>query len=140
MNFEFLDFTPTPSEKHLGIAKVKFYGKIVLRYKIVAKKDGLGYFPTVSSYKMPTPDGSDSYAPAFTIESNSDKEDIEQLIRVNCRRYLEPSALAQPAPQPIPNYNQQPQQQQAPFIQRPEYQQQSFLDMPPAFNNNEVPF
>ncbi len=140
MNFEFMDFVPTPGEKHLGIARVKFYGKIVLRYKIVAKKDGLGYFPTVASYKMPTPDGSDSYASAFTIESNSDKEDVEQLIRVNCRRYLEPSALAQPAPQPVPNYNYNLQQNQAPFIQRPEYQQPSFPDMPPAFDTNPVPF
>lgn len=91
MNFEFCDFTATPGEKYLGIAKIKFYGKIVLRYKIVPKKDGSGYFPVPASIKMPSDDGVDNYVSCFTVDSNSDKEDIEELIRKNIRKYLNPS-------------------------------------------------
>lgn len=95
MDFEFIDYTPTPGEKHLGLAKVKCWGKIVLRFKIVPTKDGSGAFPAAASYKI-VENGADRYVPAFILDSNSDKEDLEGLIKSNIKRYTgpAPSALA----------------------------------------------
>jgi hypothetical protein len=93
MDFEFCGFLPTPGEKHIGIVKIKAFNKIVLRYKIIAKKDGNGYFPTAASYKVAM-DGQDTYVPAFILDSNSDKDDLENLIRTNLRKFLADSATS----------------------------------------------
>lgn len=85
--FEFMDYVATPAEKHHGIVRIKAFGKIVLRYKIMPKKDGSGWFPICASYKIPGPEG-DSYVSAFVLDSNSDKEDVEALIRANVKRHI----------------------------------------------------
>lgn len=97
--FEFIEYVSTPNEKHFGIVKVKAYNKIVLRYKIMPKKDGSGVFPVCASYKVSDSEG-DKYVSAFVIDSNSDKEEIESLIRQNVKKYIN-SALSQPYT-PIP--------------------------------------
>lgn len=86
-NIEFLNYLPTPSEKHLGIATVKMYGKIILRYKIVPMKDGNGFFPTPASYKI-TDENGERYVPAFMLDSNFEKDELETLIKANIRRYM----------------------------------------------------
>ena len=83
-NFEFVRYEATPGEKHLGIATVKAYGRIVLRYKIVPNKDGSGFFPAAASYKLPSHGGEDAYISAFLLDSRSEEE--------------EPSALCYPTP------------------------------------------
>ena len=129
MSFEFLMYTPTPGEKHLGIAKIKAFGKIVLRYKLVPRKDGQGFFPMPASYKMPSPDGQDVYVSAFMLDSNSDKEDLEELIRVNVRRYMGQNAIAQ--------YTQSLPPSEAPAV----YQQLPKEIQPDLFDDTQgVPF
>lgn len=140
-NFEFKSYTPTPGEKHLGIAEIKAYGKFVLRYKLILKKDGNGIFPAPATYKL-TEMGQERYVPAFTIDSNSDKEECESIIIANVRRLTQNSTVASPQmPQnqpmgysPIPSYQtpQIPQQQQPspfgqmhPFSSTPNLQQTS---------------
>ncbi len=121
MNFEFKSYTPTPTEKHLGIAEIKAYGKFMLRYKIIQKKDGQGIFPAPATYKL-TEMGQERYVPAFTLDSNSDKEECEGIIIANVRRYMQ---QAQGTPQmaqnanagfsTIPNYPQPQIPQPSPF-------------------------
>lgn len=135
-NFEFIKYEPTPSEKHMGVATVKLYGKIILRYKIVPNKDGSGYFPCAASYKMPSaPGGQDIYVSAFMLDSNSEKEELENLIRANVKQFLaqQHSVFAamqnqapmqqQRQPNPAQMYYQQPVQQ----IQQPQFTQPSFF-------------
>jgi hypothetical protein len=87
--FEFVKFEATPGEKHLGIATVKaFEGKITLRYKIVPNKDGSGFFPASASYKMPQVGGEDVYIGSFLLDSRSDEEEMNALIRANVKKHL----------------------------------------------------
>ena len=94
-NFEFLGFLATPNEKHLGIASVKCYGKIVLKYKIIRQKDSTHIFPAPASYKLVV-DGADKYVPAFLLDSMSDKEILDDLIIRNVKSSLAPSAHVAP--------------------------------------------
>jgi len=118
---EFIKYEPTPTEKHLGVASVKLYGKIILRYKIVPNKDGSSYFATPASYKMSTPPGTpDKYCEAFMLDSNFEKEEIMSLIHENVRKHMAPQAsvfspqpAAQAPAQQKPNYPYQAQQQPA---------------------------
>lgn len=80
MDFKFIKYEPTPNEKHLGIATVKAYDKIILRYKIVQTKDGTGIFPAPASYKMSL-NGEDRYISAFTVDSVSDNDDLSAMIK-----------------------------------------------------------
>ena len=95
MTIQFLKYEPTPNEKHLGIATVKLYGKIILRYKIVPTKDGAGYFPAPASYKMPSDDGTDKYIGAFMLDSVSENEELINLIREHVKASIKSkSAIA----------------------------------------------
>ena len=76
---EFISFIETPNEKHLGIATIKLYGKIFIKYKIVPNKDGSGFFPSAPSYKI-TKDGNDIYTPAFLVDSRGEEEEIKEII------------------------------------------------------------
>ncbi len=76
MEITFVDYQATPQEKYLGIATVNFNNVLYLRYKIVQGKDGAGYFPAISSYKV-----DDHYVPTFVIDSNMTKQKIERIIR-----------------------------------------------------------
>lgn len=83
--FEFIAYTPTPGEKHEGIAEVRINGPVVviLRYKIVARKDGKGYFPACAGYKMPHRCEGQEYDEAFLIDSRSDNDAIIKMILTN---------------------------------------------------------
>lgn len=119
--FKFMKYEPTPGEKHLGIATVKVYDKIILRYKIVPNKDGGGWFPVPASYKMPSQAGQDVYVSAFMLDSNCENEELMNLIRAHVKSHIQAqyvdnqsvfsAPVAQPATQPNPNYAQiqQPQ-------------------------------
>ena len=113
--FEFLGFVPTPNEKHLGIAAVKLYGKLILRYKIVQTKDGTSTFPAASSYKI-TDVGGERYIPAFILDSNSENESLMAFIKTNMKNLATASNSAQNRPTNSQN-NQgipaQPNQQQS---------------------------
>lgn len=81
--FEFIKYEPTPSEKHLGIATVKLYGKIIARFKIVNTKDGSTFFPASPSLKL-----GESYVNAITLDSNSEKEELDAIIKSNVKAIL----------------------------------------------------
>ena len=91
--FEFLGYTATPNEKHLGIASVKYMGKIVLRYKIVPKKDGSAWFPNAASYKI-VENGEDRYTAAFMLDSHSESEDMMNFIRKHVTACMKPQQSA----------------------------------------------
>jgi len=76
--FEFLKYELTPNEKHLGIATVKLYGRMIAKYKIVPTKDGSAFFPAPPSIKI-----GDKYESCLMLDSNSDKQELDVLIKAN---------------------------------------------------------
>jgi hypothetical protein len=150
--YQFVDFVPTPTEKHVGIISVRIHGDPIslVRYKIVARKDGTGHFPNIASYKMPNRMPGEEYDESWMPEMRSD---YDQLVKFIVHSYNEwvraqqpsvftPQPVAQHQQQPNPNYRQDAPQQSVPFIQRPEYQP-SFNDMPPdmpPINDQNLPF
>lgn len=158
--FEWKGFTPTPAEKYAGIAEIKIHGDtpIVLRFKIVARKDGTGHFPNVGSYKMPDRMPGEEYDECFMLDSRSDHDAAIKFVMHHFHQWQQgqqPSVFSAPntrpqatyAGQQNPNYGGPSQQAQngqvnVPFIQRPEYQP-SFEGMPPdmpPFDDSKVPF
>lgn len=102
--FEFIKYETTPQEKHLGIATVKLYGKLIARYKIVPTKDGTSFFPAAASYKI-----NDRYESCLILDSNSEKEELDALIKAHVRSIQGGGQVVQPPPQ-------QAQYQQASFL------------------------
>jgi hypothetical protein len=90
-DFEFIKYEPTPLQKYLGIATVRVFGKIVLRYKIVPTAKGCGFFPAPASYKT----SDDSYTHAFLLDSRSDEEELFHLIRSNVKPQIEQKTLSE---------------------------------------------
>lgn len=89
---EFIKFERTPGEKHLGIATVKMYGKIMLRYKIIPSKDGASFFcAPPSATKMVGQDGKDYYPASFVIDSNSENETLQNFIKAHVSLLLSPA-------------------------------------------------
>jgi hypothetical protein len=84
---KFYEYKATPNEKHLGIITILVNDIIFLRYKVMAGKTG-GHFPNPPSYKI-TENGVDTYIPAFIIESNMLKEEVDACIKSNVKRILE---------------------------------------------------
>lgn len=118
---EFISYIPTPQEKHFGIATVKLYGKIILRYKIANNKDNTNFYSSAPACKI-VQDGADRYLPAHLLDSRSENDDLEAFIRMNVRKAMEGHASGQPqntqgARQTVPNnppqqFHTQPAQQQ----------------------------
>lgn len=94
-NIEFIDYKEAKTDYQMGIATIKLYGRIVLRYKIVAKKDGTGYFPACASYKI-SEMGEDTFLKAFVVDSRSEEEEIENCIRSNIKRILSQGYQSKP--------------------------------------------
>lgn len=89
-NFEFISYTPTPTDQYmLGIAKVKAFGKIELRFKHVKTKDGAGTFFTCANYTMQDPHTQEKkYIPCFLLDSRGDEETLMDMIRDGVNRVL----------------------------------------------------
>lgn len=138
---QFLKYVPVVGEKHLGIAIVRWLGKIILRYKVMQSQDGSGYWVAAGSAKIGVKrDGKDNYEEWFQLDSSYDRDEMKEFILQHVEPILaqkQASVFAPPpqqqyAPQqgqyqaqPNPNYQQAPQQAQ----------QQSFL--PPTGQPNE---
>lgn len=86
MNIEFIKYEESKNEYQLGIATIRYEG-IVLRYKIVSRKEGVGYFPAVASYKVDR-EGQPEYLKAFVVDSRSVEEEIENTIREGVRKHM----------------------------------------------------
>jgi len=112
-NFQCLGFEPTPTEKHVGIMTVRIHGAVVMvvRYKVVAKKDGSGFFPTVASYKMPNRIGGEEYEECFMLDSRSDNDAMNKFIMSNFMQWQKTQHPQQNVFNGIPS---------TPFIQRDE--------------------
>lgn len=87
---EFTDFIATPSEKTIGIATIKLYGRLLVRYKILPNKDGSGFFASPSSFKI-TKDGVDTFLPSFVVDSRSEENTIKTLIHDSVKRLINTS-------------------------------------------------
>jgi hypothetical protein len=85
MKIEFLDYTPTPTEKHLGIASVMIDDIIVLKYKIVPGKQDKGFYIQTSSLKTSETD----YTPSFIVDSRKDEESIKETIRIEIKACMD---------------------------------------------------
>lgn len=85
---EFIKYESTPGEKHLGIASVKLYGKIILRYKIVPTKDGASFFAAPSAFKM---SATDTYQASVLIDSHSENEMLMNFIKENVKKAMQHS-------------------------------------------------
>jgi len=141
---EFISYIPTPQEKHIGIATVKLYGKIILRYKIVKNRDNTTFFPGAPSCKV-VQAGEDRYLPAHQIDSRSENDDVEAFIRLSVRKAMqalgqeipEQQHNAQGARQTVPN-NPPAQFHQAPAQQQ--YTQPYAAPAAPAQYLNDCPF
>jgi hypothetical protein len=88
--FEFLSYESTPGEKYYGIATVRAWGKIILKYKIVPGKDGQGFFPAPGSYKVGIDPltGKDRYDRIFMVDSSYENKLLEDMIRHHVTPYL----------------------------------------------------
>ncbi|MDC7243677.1 MAG: hypothetical protein PQJ44_07050 [Sphaerochaetaceae bacterium] len=87
-NAEFIEYLDTPQEEWFrGIATVRLYGKIILRFKIVNKKDGTGYFVAPANFRVS--DGEQNkYLDACMLDSRMEHEDLLKMIRSNVNRFM----------------------------------------------------
>lgn len=89
-NFEFISYVATPDEKHLGIAIVKAYGKMILCFKVVPNKEGGSYFVASPSVKLKDVDtNQDYYKECILIDSRSEHDDLISMIKRNVKKYIE---------------------------------------------------
>jgi hypothetical protein len=86
--FQFLSFQKTPNEKHIGIATVKIYDRIIARFKIIPTKDNSSFFPAPPSIKI-----DDKYFPCFQLDSNTEKQELDDLIKRNVNSALSGSSV-----------------------------------------------
>lgn len=93
MDFEILDYLPTPAEKYAGIVRVKATLKGTFRFKIQPRKDGAGHFPAVASIKGPDENNAASYLPSFVIDSASEREDLDHAIGQAIKRFVDPASV-----------------------------------------------
>ena len=157
--YQFVEFVPTPNEKHLGILSVRIHGDPIslVKYKISPRKDGKGVYPNIASYKMPDRAPGEEYDECWMPEMRSDND---SLIKFIIHSYNEWLATQQPS---VFNTNQHgqvvnPPQYSAsvapyPMQQNPNYApaaqqktqeyQPSFLDNMPDIPNtdySDIPF
>lgn len=84
---EFLSFDETPDEKYLGVASLKMFSKIILRFKVQRTKDGNGMFVAIPSYKKIDHAG-EQWCQWFMLDSSSQKEIVENLIKSKVKAYF----------------------------------------------------
>ena len=125
---QFLKYVPVTGEKHLGIAIVRYFGKIILRYKVMASQEG-GYWVSPGSAKIGVKrDGKDNYEEWFQLDSSFDRDEMKDFILSHVEPILAQKQGSVFAPQPA--YGAQPQAQyhaQPNPNYQPPAQQQSFL-------------
>lgn len=91
MTHQFISYTPTPGEKYIGVSAITTTVKARVLYKIIPTKDGSSFYPVTTSVKI-----GDSYSSAFVVDSNIEKEEIENIIKQGVKK-----ALSQPQQKPI---------------------------------------
>ncbi len=96
-DYEFLGYIETPNDKYgmLGIATVRLYRKVVIRYKHVKTKDGTGTFFTAASYTYEE-GGDKKYSAAFLIDSRAEEEELLEFVRSSVKKKQTATSVHQP--------------------------------------------
>ncbi len=84
---EFLTFDETPAEKYLGVASIRFFGQIILRYKVQRTKDGNGIFIAAPSFKKVDESG-EHWCQWFMLDSMSQNETVANLIKTKVKAHF----------------------------------------------------
>lgn len=140
---QFLKYVPVAGEKHLGIAIVRWLGKIILRYKVMQSQDGSGYWVAAGSAKIGVKrDGKDNYEEWFQLDSSYDRDEMKEFILQHVEPILAQKQASVFAPAPTAQYNAPQAQYQGQgnpnYQQQQQPQQQSFLPnsgQPPEWDN-----
>lgn len=82
-NFEFLSYEPVVNEKFIGIATVRAWSKIILKYKVIPNKDNSGFFVAASSIKNGTDpvSGKDKYESVFMVDSSYENKELMAMLK-----------------------------------------------------------
>jgi hypothetical protein len=142
MIYDFLEFVPTPSEKHIGVVTLSALlidkTRIILRYKLHPNKDATGYFIGVTGYKMPDRSTGDEYDDCFELDSKYAEKEIKKLINANVRGLpgSSPSVFEKPA------YSPQTSQPNLPYPTQPPADFSYCSSAMPEYPQNqpEIPF
>lgn len=122
-DYEFIKYTPTPTESYMGIAEIFLCGKYTQRFKIVMRKDGTSFFPASTSIKAKE-NGADVYLHSFEIDSNKEKEALNSFIIAGVKDAITwqgNDIIAKPTPSYYPskeaqqNANKEPSFEEMPF-------------------------
>lgn len=129
---QFLKYTPVTGEKFLGIAVIRWLGKIILRFKIMeSTQPGGGYWATAGSAKVGIrPDGKDNYEEWYQIDSSYDRDQIKDFVLMHVETILKQSRGT--------IYGDQSSQQGHNPSQRQQAQQQAY-NAPPMPEYNQAP-
>jgi hypothetical protein len=88
-DWEFLDYEAMPEEQYLsGIATVRFMRRLIIKYKIVNKKDGSGFFISPFNTRVGSTADDYRYIDSVIIDSRSENDDVLQMIRKNVNMCL----------------------------------------------------
>lgn len=131
--YEFLKYIPTPGEKHLGVAVVRFERRFIFRFKILPTEAG-GLWATSGSLKTGSFNGKDKYENCFELDSSYDSDSLKAYVVENVQVYLNRAAAPQSQSAFTPSPQYQPQYQ-APA---PVMEQGSIFDAPPP--QGDLPF
>ena len=115
MDMQLLKFIPTPHEKNVGIAVVRFERRFIFRFKVSAKQEG-GYWVQAPALKTGTQDGKDRYEGAFQFDSSYEAEEIKNFVLEEVLKVMNPSLSNQAqapsapsalsTPSPVPAWQQ----------------------------------
>lgn len=98
---QFLKFVAVQGEKHLGVAVVRWLGKIILRYKVMPSQEG-GYWIAAGSTKLGVKrDGKENYEEWFQLDSTYERDEMRDFILDHIEPILSQkhkSVFAQPLP------------------------------------------
>lgn len=104
-NLEFLSYQPTPTEKHMGVATIRYDRKFIFRFKIAQNPKGEGFFSNAPSIKI-----DDQYFPAFQLDSSYEADEVKKFVLSNVKQALHPKpAFTAPKEEQVQfNFDQPP--------------------------------
>lgn len=120
-DMQFLKYTAVTGEKHLGIAVMRWLGKIILRFKVMeSTQPGGGYWVTAGSAKIGVKvDGKDNYEEWYQIDSSYDRDMVKEFVLYHVEQKLKESRgsiygsyQSAPAQAPSQSYGAPAQQMQ----------------------------
>lgn len=114
-DIEILKFEETPDQKFLGVATVRLFRAVVLRYKVVEKNDGSGYFITAPSYKREFEDGSNKWTVWHMLDSQVFSEEVQDQIRAYVNKLTSSKGANQQSAFSQPSQVMQGQSDDVPF-------------------------